>query len=205
MESQMKVRLLILTASILSGMNAAVSQLRDVVAFQTGESTCTLSQSIDSTKGAPLIYGDPYQVPSLELRFVEKATSKPITPKAVHIHYYWQWLEYPYPEHEWGAGVDAEELVNCMLKSGNTLTVHELLVRPRGWYDGKYVRFPWPKKPRFDRLEIVIDQGGGDFPRLIVHRGDLGKYRMSVATVEISNGPPSVRFDQKRQQEAKKP
>lgn len=197
----MKIRLVILTVSILFVMKAAASQPKAV--FQDVQSSCTLAPSVDSTKGTPLIYGDPYQVPSLELRFVEKATGKSITPKAVHIHYYWQWLEYPYPEHEWGAWVDGEELVKCTLAGGSVLKVPELLVKPRGWYAGKYTRTPWRKNPHFDRLEIMIDQGGGDFARIIVHKNDLNKYRVSGATVELSIGPPNVKFDQRRRHEAK--
>lgn len=193
----MKTLLLILVTPIILLVDARASELGAVRASPTKDGTCALSQSIDNRKGTPLIYGDPYRVSSLELKFVEKSTGASISPKAVHIHYYWQWLEYPYPEHEWGAWVDGEELLTCTSLGKDTLKVPELLVKPRGWYDGKYVRFPWSKKPHFDRLEIVVEQGG-DFPRIIVHKSDLQKYRASIATVELSSGPPEVRFDEKR-------
>ena len=192
----MKMRLLILTISILFIMKPAASQPK--TNFQGASKDCALAPSIDVTKGSPLIYGIPYLVPALELKFVEKATGKSTTPRAVRVHYYWQWLEYPYPEHEWGAWVDGEELMNCTLSGGNVLKVPALLVKPRGWYDGKYTRFPWRKNPHFDRLEIMIDQGGGDFSRIIVHKNDLNRYRVSEATVELSSSPPNVKFDEKR-------
>lgn len=192
----MKMRLLILTISILFIVKPTAAQVK--TDSQGAPKNCALAPSIDITKGSPLIYGDSYLVSSLELKFVEKATGKSTTPKAVHVHYYWKWLEYPYPEHEWGAWVDGEELMNCALSGGNMLKVPELLVKPRGWYDGKYTRSPWRKNPHFDRLEIMIDQGGGDFSRIIVHKSDLNRYRVSEATLELSSGPPIVKFGQRR-------
>ncbi|WP_035357197.1 hypothetical protein [Edaphobacter aggregans] len=88
--------------------------------------------------------------------------------------------------------------MNCALPDGNVLKVPELLVKPRGWYDGKYAHSSWRKNPHFDRLEIMIDQGRGDFSRIIVLKSDLNKYRVSEATVELSSGPPNVKFDQRR-------
>src|SRR5689334_188425 len=137
----MNTRTLISIALVLVAINSSPSRLRAEAVPEPEESNCTLASSIDTTKGKPLVYGDSFRVPSLRLRFVKKSTGESVVPKAVHIHYLWKWLEYPYPEHGWGAWVDAEELVNCTPSGRATLSVPELIVRPRGWYDGKYIRF----------------------------------------------------------------
>lgn len=156
-------------------------------------SECKASGSVDGVRGKPLIYGEEYKVPALRLRFVERGSGRAVIPQAIHVHYYWQWIQYPYPEHEWGAWVDADELVSCSTDQTDRLNIPEPIIKPRGWYDGKYVDFPWKKKPRFDRVEIAIERGG-DFPRIIIQKKELSKYIDTLATVQLSSGPPVVIF-----------
>ncbi|WP_035357194.1 hypothetical protein [Edaphobacter aggregans] len=75
----MKIRLLILTILALFIVKATAAQPK--TDSQAAQENCTLAPSIDITKGAPLIYGDPYLILSLELKFVVKATGKSVTPK----------------------------------------------------------------------------------------------------------------------------
>jgi len=155
---------------------------------------CSLHMSEDDSLGKPVIFGEDYLVPTLRLRFVDEKTGMPVAPKVVNIHYYWLWLAYPYPEHEWGAWEDGEEWVQCT-GGQSEIIIPERTTRTRGWYNGKYTRFPWPKKPKFDRLEIVIEFDHSA-PRLIVEKGDLSRYKNSIAIVKLpSAGRATAQFE----------
>lgn len=191
MEPEMKFKSTLLFPLIITMLSASAGPLLNSQSLLTSE--CEASESVDAVRGKPLIYGEEYKIPALHFNFVEKGSDHKVIPQAIHVHYYWQWIQYPYPEHEWGAWVDAEELVSCSIDQTGRLTVPEIIVRPRGWYDGKYVHFPWSKKPRFDRVEIVIERGS-DFPRIVIKKTELSKYLDAVATVPLSSGPPVVTF-----------
>lgn len=150
---------------------------------------CSLYGSEDKSRGQAVIFGRKYDVPELHLRYVDKATGKPISPKHVNVHYYWEWLEYPYPEHPWGAWSDAEDWIRCTTEGESEITIPAFTVKPRGWYAGKYTRFPSEKKPRFDRIEIVIELENCA-PRLMVKSNELSRYRNATALVKLSCGEP---------------
>lgn len=139
------------------------------------------------TRGEPVIFGKEFQVPELHMRFVDAATGKPVIPKVVDVHYYWLWLEWPYPEHDWGAWSDAEDWVKCATGS-DQLVVPTHRVKPRGWYNGKYTKFPYTlsgsKEPKFDRLEIVFETENCA-PRLIVPARDIRRFKDRTAVVKL--------------------
>jgi len=103
--------------------------------------------------GPAVIFSDPVVVPSFRIHFIDEKSAKPVVPLEITISYGWKWLEYPYPEHPWGAWSEASDIVECFEPSTEIL-VPEFVVKPRGWYDGKYARFPFSKKPAF--TDIVI-------------------------------------------------
>ena len=161
---------------------------------QATKPMCTLHATTEQSKGHAVIFGNEAVIPTIHLRFIDATNGKPLSPKSVDVHYYWQWLEYPYPEHAWGAWSDGEDWVRCdALEGSNELSIPERVIKPQGWYDGKYVHFPSNRKPRFDRLEIVIEREGYS-PRILIQSRDLQKYKGSVATVKLSSGPPTVSF-----------
>jgi len=53
-------------------------------------------------------------------------------------------------------GVSADELIESSVDGNGQLGAAITKINPRGWYDGKYVHFPWNKRPHFDRVEMVI-------------------------------------------------
>lgn len=108
--------------------------------------------------GAAIIFGDPVTIPSFRLRIVDSKSGQQLTPRRVSVAYGWRWLEYPYPEHSWGAWSGASDLVECEPPSAE-VEIPEFEVRPRGWYDGKYTRFPFTKKPTFTGISVVIELG----------------------------------------------
>ncbi len=152
---------------------------------------CSSYAKTDQQRGPAVVFGDAFNVPLLRFRFVD-AAGNPHVPKTVDIHYYWQWLEYPYPEHSWGAWSDAEEWVRCTPLANNELVVSGQAIKPRGWYDGKYTHFPWARRPRFDRLEVVVENGSA--ARIKISKSDLERYRGSTAVVKLSNGTADVSF-----------
>ena len=51
----------------------------------------------------PVIFGDRRQVPAIRIRLVVGDTRSTLPDQVVAVNYGWRWLEYPYPEHGWGA------------------------------------------------------------------------------------------------------
>jgi hypothetical protein len=188
MESSMKMCLVIKS---LFGTIITVLLLHSNLGI--AQNSCSAYSKTDQQLGSPLLWGDPYNVPELKLRFID-GSGKPRIPKSIDVHYYWQWLAYPYPEHSWGAWENAEEWVQCTTGGGqNDLRVPAITIKPRGWYEGKYTRFPWNKKPKFDRLEIVIEYDGHT-PRLVIAKSELKKYRDALAIVKLEKGLAEVVF-----------
>lgn len=149
----------------------------------------------------PVIFGKDFQVPELHMRFLDAETRKPLIPKVVNVHYYWLWLEWPAPEHAWGAWSDAQDWIKCTTGGDDQLVVPARTVKPRGWYNGKYTKFPYTlsgsKEPKFDRLEIVFEFEKGA-PRLIIDRKDLNRYQDAVAVVKLPYaGHAEVQFEKR--------
>jgi hypothetical protein len=115
----------------LCALGSAVSQP------QSPPSRCTTTKSADTEHGQPLIYGDSYEVPALHFKLVEKGTTSCGYSKGVHIHNYWQWFQHPYPEREWGAWVDADELIDCSADGHGRLDAAITKIKASGWCDGK--------------------------------------------------------------------
>src|SRR5690349_13845423 len=90
--------------------------------------------SIDGkSRGPAVISSAPVHVPQLNLRFVDEKNQ--VQPKGITVTYKWKWLEYPYPEHAWGAWSDGYDFVKCTVEPGETvINVPEYTVTPRGWY-----------------------------------------------------------------------
>jgi hypothetical protein len=139
-----------------------------------------------STRGSAVIFGEAVTVPELRLRFVDAKTGTRIAPKQVIVTYPWKWLEYPYPEHPWGAWSDAYDFIKCALReNAEEVVIPEYKLVPRGWYKGKYTDFPWSRKPKFDGIGITVEEdkcmsGFG------IKKSDLDRYRGAVATVRLS-------------------
>lgn len=109
--------------------------------------------------GPAVLFSAPVTVPAFRLRFVDFASGSQVLPTKVSLAYGWRWLEYPYPEHAWGAWSEANDLVECQPLSSE-VEIPKFEVRPRGWYDGKYSRFPFSKKPSFSGVGIVVQTNG---------------------------------------------
>jgi hypothetical protein len=164
-----------------------------VAGVAEGQKMCSVYASLDGSRGTPVIFGRHYLVPELKLRFLNATTGKPVSPDSVNIHYYSQWLMVPAPENSSGAWSDVDDWVRCVPGGQTEISVPRFTVNPRGWYDGKYVKFPYTligsKQPRFDRIEIVVEFDRS-MPRLIIKEADLKQYRGAVAVVTL---PPAGR------------
>ena len=151
---QLAIRLIgLLLAGSVSGANAMANCRVTVRAEEDG-----VIGKGGNPPGAAVIFGAPVTIPSFRLRIVDSKSGQQLTPKRVSVAYGWRWLEYPYPEHSWGAWSGASDLVECEPSSAE-LEIPEFEVRPRGWYDGKYTRFPFPKRPTFTGISVVIEPG----------------------------------------------
>lgn len=86
-----------------------------------------------STRGSAVIFGEAVTVPELRLRFVDAKTGTSIAPRQVIVTYPWKWLEYPYPEHPWGAWSDAYDFLKCAPReNAGEVDIPEFKLVPRG-------------------------------------------------------------------------
>lgn len=136
---------------------------------------------------APLVFGKPFAVPSLRFQF--ERDGQIVRPIEVDVFYYWNWIEYPYPEHPFGVWTDAADWFKCRVAEDGNLAVPPHTVRPRGWYNGLFNYFPWPKKPLFSHLEITV-KVEGCAPKFHIAREDLERYKGVRATLKISCASP---------------
>lgn len=118
-----------------------------------------LQSSNGKPRGAAAIFGDPVLVSSFRMRFVDTKTGNVLKPTKVTLAYGWKWLEYPYPEHAWGAWSEASDVLTCLETAPEIVSVPQFEVKPRGWYDGKYAKFPFAKKPSFTGIDVAITLG----------------------------------------------
>ena len=119
--------------------------------------SCQVSlRAEDNDMGSAKLFADPIAITAFHLRFIDGKTKKEITPSKINITYHWKWLEYPYPEHSWGVWSTASDRVECV-ELGTEIAVPEYVVQPRGWYDGKYTKFPFTwKGPSFTGIDISM-------------------------------------------------
>lgn len=150
---------------------------------------CSMTGSADDTLnkklGPPVIFGQSISIPSMVLHFDAQDGS---TPQSVELRYQWQWIQYPYPEHSWGAWVTSSETVECNSPGAN-LTVPARTVAPRGWYKGKYTALPW-RKPKFQQIEMVVAWEANCSQRVMLDDQLLKKFQNSDAVLKKSCGEP---------------
>jgi hypothetical protein len=153
------------------------------------------------TSGKPVIFGKVFHAPELHMRFVRAERDEPIVPDEVDIRYFWEWFEYPYPEHDWGVWSEAEDWVKCTSGGDDQLVVPARDVKPAGWYDGKYTKFPYTltgnKNPRFSH--VVVDVVFGNCrPRFEIPARELDRYRDVIATLKLPcQWPVEVDFEKR--------
>lgn len=150
---------------------------------------CRISYGISGVdRGQPVVWGKSYEMPELNLKFVDIDDGQPIIPETINIHYYWRWVVYPAIEHEWGAWSDGEDLIVCTPSGGDQISIPPFTVKPRGWYNGKYIKFPYTltgsKLPYFDRIEIVFEVNRSA-PRLIIKKDEIKKYTNTLVIVKL--------------------
>lgn len=109
--------------------------------------------------GPAVLFSDPVTIPAFRMRFVDSKSGQVVVPSKITIAYGWKWIEYPYPEHSWGAWSEASDIVECFEPSAE-IQVPEFEVRPRGWYEGKYVKFPFRRRPSFTGIDVVLTVSG---------------------------------------------
>lgn len=127
--------------------------------------------------GPAKLFSTPVMIPAFQLRFIDSKTKKGIAPSKISIAYGWKWLEYPYPEHSWGAWSGASDIFEC-IEPSIELSVSEFEVNPRGWYDGKYVKFPFiGKQPSFTGISIVMYDVGCSITRAKISQKEISKLK----------------------------
>ena len=156
---------------------------------QESQSTCTCVKEPEADRGKAVIFGEPVYVPALSFAFVQQETGLPVHPEWVKVFYSWEWIEYPYQEHPWGAWSTASEVWECQA-TGSKLEVAARTVRPRGWYAGKYTKWPWPKKPRFEEVSLRISMGGSRMNTFSFKPKELKRMARAVTTIQLSEPRP---------------
>jgi hypothetical protein len=158
---------------------------------------CKLEAEPD--RGPALIFGKDYKVPDLEVLVLDKHTGKPLTPKAVDIFYLWDWFEYPATDHPMGAWDREREIIQCAEFSAERIIIPSYTVTPRGWYNGRRVRWPWSRQPRFKHLEINVYLPQCTVPRVTLEPADLKRYEKNQAVWRVScDSTVEIAFQAKR-------
>ncbi|HET6648213.1 MAG TPA: hypothetical protein VFH01_12875 [Pyrinomonadaceae bacterium] len=140
--------------------------------------TCgELEQGYGRSKNPPLIYGEPYTVPKLQLRITDERTGVPIGERELIVRYVWRWFEYPYPERPLGVWSDAYDLVMCTTDKGGLVSVAEIKVMPSGWYKGKMLM---GRKPEFTHLDVSVHLET-HITHFRITKDELERYRRSNA------------------------
>ena len=178
--------------TILTCLTTSVTahgQEEPFVSTSDGECRFRGSTSVDLDLGEPVIFGDEFNVPSLNIRFVRESTGEPAIPDDIFLLYLWDWLRWPYPEAPTGYWYETHDSVECTTNGQSNITIPPYTVRPRGWYAGRYTRFPFTlfgsRHPRFSRIEISI-LFGGCRRRLLVEADDLEPYERNIAVFSLS-------------------
>jgi hypothetical protein len=134
-----------------------------------------------------VIFGVVKNVPAMRIRIMDGASGKPLDNKGITVTYGWRWLEYPYPEHAWGAWNATGDKLSCELDRDGWIEAPEHRVRPRGWYDGKYTHWPWTHHPEFTGVGVVAITSRG-FPSVGIKTGDLKRFVDSDLVVQVFDG-----------------
>jgi hypothetical protein len=147
-----------------------------------------ITASADPTNSrSAVIFGEASLVPVMRMRFIDGATNRPLQPQKITINYGWRWLNYPYPEHAWGAWTETSDRLSCATDTDGWIESPKHEVRPRGWYNGIYARVPWPKRPTFTGIEAVAVTKSG-FARVRIAPRDIRKFESAVLLVRVFDG-----------------
>ncbi len=145
--------------------------------------------------GPALIFGDKSTVPTIYMRFVDLRTGLSLRPIEVALAYGWRWIQYPYPEHPTGAWSEASDMVSCRPTESDMIEIPSFEVRPRGWYDGKYAKFPFARKPSFTGIDVTatFDECTA---RVTIKPGDLTRLQGHTAVVTVNcHGKSALTFE----------
>jgi hypothetical protein len=132
-----------------------------------------------------VIFGKTVQVPAMRIRLLDGVSGRPFGNKGIRVVYGWRWLEYPYPEHGWGAWNETGDRLSCSFDEDGWFETSAHLIKPRGWYEGVYTRWPWPKRPEFNGLEVVVTTLLGGSARLAIKRRDLSRFEHADLVVRV--------------------
>lgn len=113
-----------------------------------------ICMGVGCEKRVPVIFGKPYLVPNLKIRLLDKYTNKPMAGAEITLNYNWEWLEYPYTEHPFGAWSQENYSTTCYANADGVIEVGEFNVEPHGWYKGIH---SVGKKPRFLNVTVGYD------------------------------------------------
>ncbi len=139
----------------------------------------------DPKKDRPaVIFGDTFTVPSMRVRFINASSGQPMASQDVAVNYGWRFLDYPYPEHAFGAWTETSDRLSCSTDEKGWIDAPQHLVKPRGWYRGIYTSLPWPKRPTFTGIELVAVTKAG-FARVSVPPSEIQTFNRSVLIVRV--------------------
>jgi len=142
----------------------------------------------DNDMGQAKLFGDIVTIPAFKLHFIDGKTKNEVIPSKIGITYDWKWLKHPYPERSWGVWYAAYDRIECTEPDAEIL-IPEFEVQPRGWYDGKYVKFPFiGKRPSFTGIGIVLyDVGCNRTLRIELSLKEVSKLKKNNSvTIEVS-------------------
>jgi len=109
------------------------------------------------SRTAPVVFGKPYVVPELKLRFLDELTGEPLVNNKVCFHYMWTWFDFLDKfEGRTGTTREAGDLFICETDENGVVFLPERTVETVGYNKGKKRFFRMNVKPKFDHIEFNI-------------------------------------------------
>ncbi len=131
---------------------------------------------------APAVFGESVAVPEMRIELLDKETGKKIGSDDVRVIYTWRWYEPPDAKHPNGSWTETGDSLACRMDSGGEIRAGAHVVRPRGWYDGEFMR-----KPEFTGITIVEVNEDGQM-KVSLKPGELKRFEDSELVIRVGQG-----------------
>jgi len=186
-------------------------RIPDFVAKLNLNSTCSpIGYFKSHPDKPPIVFGEPFVIPKLRVKFVDKATGTPVNGRYIVVHYQWQYFNPTVtPGAEFcsrGCWRDAYENAQCITDDDGSVVLPEVTLVPSGWFKSKPKLF-FSTAPRFEEVAIAIHAEHWIFSNHL-SRKELKKIRekgQSGVTYAVDVNLPSWREKLKKTNPASDP
>ena len=130
----------------------------------------------------PMTFGEKRVVPAMQIKLLDAETGRKIDSDDVRVIANWRWFQPPGPKHPRGTWTETGDTLGCRMNSAGEIKTAAHEVRPRGWYDGKYMR-----RPEFTGIAIAEVNGDGHI-KVTLKPEDLKRFQESELVIRVRDG-----------------